>query len=45
MHKKISYWKSVIRIAGFYTWLFLPGIAITLLIFAEILGIAEEWDE
>jgi len=46
-HKKISYYKSVIRILGFafLLWNNTIWFAVLLLIFAEGLGIAEEGEE
>lgn len=46
-HTKVSYWKSAVRIAGcaFALWFTTYGIAIlaVTLLFAELLGIIEEW--
>lgn len=44
-HKKLSYIKSVIRIAGLATLYYLFSLGLLLLIMAEIIGILEETDE
>jgi hypothetical protein len=44
-HKKISYTKSWIRIAGFLILFVNPVVGCALLIIAEVLGMIEEWEE
>jgi len=42
LHRRISYWKSVLRLAGYGSLIWNLTYGVILLIVSELLGIAEE---
>ncbi len=44
-HAQISFIKSIFRIVGFFTLLFSTVFAVSILVVAELIGIAEEMFE
>ncbi len=42
LHRRISYWKSVLRLAGYGSLIWNLTYGVVLLIISEVLGIAEE---